>query len=64
MEIMKSHGTCCFCGDTLDYMNSHNPYPACTVNDARCCAECNARIVIPARIITARLIAYEQQKAR
>ena len=46
---MERNGQCCFCGKPYsDYGN--NPAPVDMRENARCCNECNANIVIPARI--------------
>lgn len=43
--------TCCLCGKECDDWGN-NPYPLCAEDDydSRCCDECNAAKVIPARI--------------
>lgn len=47
---------CCLCGkdikaDSIGWDMGHNPAPVCTIENARCCDECNARIVVPYRLI-------------
>lgn len=46
---------CSICGREI-HDEGHNPFPVCTVEDfdSRCCANCNAEIVIPARITATR----------
>lgn len=40
---------CCICGKICtDWGN--NPWPVNTSEDARCCDDCNANIVVPARM--------------
>lgn len=45
-ELVK----CCFCGEIIPEVESNNPWPVCTIDDARCCIKCNWRVVIPARM--------------
>lgn len=40
---------CCFCGVEIDGYGN-NPYPVDKTEDARCCDDCNATVVIPARL--------------
>ena len=40
---------CVFCGDSYEH-GGHNPWPACKVEDARCCTYCNFTVVLPARL--------------
>ena len=40
---------CCICGKEFVGWGN-NPYPVVTDDDARCCDECNAKYVIPARL--------------
>ena len=50
-QTVNQAGTCCLCGG--DYYNfGHNPAPLVDINDtlSRCCSDCNADKVIPARI--------------
>ena len=50
-------GCCCLCGEP--YTNfGNNPWPLIEGEDARCCDDCNATEVIPARL---QLWALEQQ---
>ena len=39
---------CCLCGKLISGFGN-NPWPVDKRTDARCCDDCNARIVIPAR---------------
>ena len=41
--------TCCICGKVFEGWGN-NPYPVVKDEDARCCDDCNAIYVIPARI--------------
>lgn len=41
--------TCCLCGNTFPGFGN-NPWPVDRTENARCCDECNAQKVIPARI--------------
>ena len=41
---------CCFCGTTMREPFTNNPWPACEDEDARCCSDCNAMVVMPARL--------------
>ena len=61
-ERIANH-VCCFCESELEHfglddpdMWGHNPDNACSIEDARCCSSCNARIVIPVRNYTNELI--------
>lgn len=40
---------CCFCGGLFKGFGN-NPYPANKTNGAKCCDDCNAIYVIPARL--------------
>lgn len=40
---------CCICGKTFEGWGN-NPYPVVKDEDARCCDDCNAMYVIPARL--------------
>lgn len=40
---------CCICGNVFIGWGN-NPYPVVKDEDARCCDDCNAMYVIPARI--------------
>ena len=40
---------CCICGKTFEGWGN-NPYPVVKDEDARCCDDCNATYVIPARL--------------
>jgi len=40
---------CCLCTDDCDGYG-HNPYPLVDEEGARCCDDCNAEEVIPARL--------------
>ncbi len=53
---MEDLRKCCFCGKTVHFLKSHNPSPADTRDESRCCLECNYRIVLPARVIIDSLI--------
>lgn len=41
---------CCICGKEFEGYGN-NPYPVCKGEDDRCCDECDAMYVIPARIV-------------
>jgi len=41
--------TCCFCHEELGQFDNHNPWPAATGEDDRCCGYCNCMVVLPAR---------------
>jgi hypothetical protein len=41
--------TCCICGKEFEGWGN-NPYPVVKDEDARCCGDCNAMYVIPARL--------------
>lgn len=51
--------TCCICGGKFKGWGN-NPYPVVTDEDARCCDDCNAMRVIPARL----LALYKKDKDR
>lgn len=40
---------CCICGDTFEGFGN-NPWPIVYDEKARCCDDCNATVVIPARL--------------
>lgn len=40
---------CCICGKEFEGWGN-NPYPVVKEEDARCCDDCNAMYVIPARL--------------
>ena len=44
---------CCLCGKEIEskdkYSYGNNPYPVCTIENARCCDECDKKIVSPYR---------------
>ena len=42
---------CCFCGKECENEFGNNPAPVNNDPNARCCNECNDKIVIPARIL-------------
>ncbi len=46
----KENPKCCFCGKECENEWGNNPAPASTDSNAKCCNECNATIVIPARL--------------
>ena len=61
-ETIRKH-VCCFCEGELEHypgqdpsMWGHNPDNACSIEDARCCGSCNARIVMPVRAYTSYVI--------
>jgi hypothetical protein len=45
---------CCLCGEEIPVVNGwaegHNPDPLAIGEDDRCCSDCNATKVIPARL--------------
>ena len=41
---------CCFCGNVIEDGFGNNPEPAHFGTFAKCCDECNLKIVIPARL--------------
>ena len=47
---------CCLCGKEIEPTNSftygNNPFPVCTIENARCCDECDKRIVGPFRYLS------------
>lgn len=47
----RKTGVCCLCDGRYERWGN-NPYPLCAETDleSRCCDECNARKVIPARM--------------
>ena len=47
---------CCFCGKPLGEYDRNNPDPACTLDNANCCRNCDERIVLPARIAITKII--------
>lgn len=58
--------TCCLCGRSMHPTQSHNPYPlrpfswyTPEVVEGRCCSECNALYVNPARMA---LIGYTEKE--
>ena len=46
---MKEEHICCICGKEFKGYGN-NPYPVNKEEGARCCDECNDKVVIPARI--------------
>lgn len=50
---MENKFLCCLCGHAFTGFGN-NPWPVNNDEDARCCDECNAFVVIPARIRMAR----------
>ena len=48
----KKTGDCCLCDGRYERWGN-NPYPLCDEHDheSRCCDDCNARKVIPARMV-------------
>lgn len=46
---MEREYVCCICGKAFTGWGN-NPYPVVKDEDARCCDDCNAMYVIPARI--------------
>ena len=44
-EIVK----CCLCGRKVEMWQSHNPWPIVDDEESRCCGDCNANQVLPAR---------------
>ena len=63
IEERIQKNVCCFCEGELDHVDGqtpetwgNNPDNACSVENARCCDECNRSIVIPVRICTNRII--------
>ena len=45
----KERIECCFCHESVPVWQSHNPDPADTREESRCCDDCNWGIVLPAR---------------
>ena len=54
--MYKDEVECVFCHNSIKNMDSHNPDPACTIENARCCEWCAQHIVIPARVAVSRII--------
>lgn len=49
--MANSVSCCCFCGkEIVSPIDTNNPYPACTEEEAVRCQECNEQIVLPARM--------------
>lgn len=46
---MENEFVCCICGKTFTGWGN-NPYPVNEQEGARCCDDCNALYVIPARL--------------
>ena len=46
----EGHCFCCFCGEVMREPFTNNPWPANADDEARCCSDCDAMIVIPARM--------------
>ena len=40
---------CCLCGREIKWWQSNNPWPIVDDEDSRCCSDCNAYQVLPAR---------------
>lgn len=40
---------CCLCGREIEWWQSNNPWPIVDDEESRCCGDCNANQVIPAR---------------
>lgn len=55
---MTKKTKCCICGKEIKEPYTNNPWPVVKNEDARCCAECDRNVVIPARIKEH----YEQQR--
>jgi len=51
--------TCVLCGNPYDGMG-HNPEPLISYDAGRCCNQCNAEKVIPARL----MVIHEQMRDR
>lgn len=52
---------CCFCGTPIpDVLQQNNPEPLVPFEKGRCCSDCNATRVIPARL--AELDPYDGQE--
>lgn len=47
IQVQDENFTCSICGREVEGEYSHNAWP---INDGRCCIECNALKVMPARI--------------
>lgn len=50
---------CCFCNRAFKGWGN-NPYPLNKDEKARCCDDCNANLVVPARLYLAQLHAREK----
>ena len=46
----RAHGSCCICGGELGQFGGNNPAPLMSMDEGRCCNDCNAMFVIPARM--------------
>ena len=49
IKEMEEGRLCCICGAPIEGFGN-NPYPCVSIENARCCDECNQNVVIPARI--------------
>lgn len=61
-EESVKHDNCCFCGIKIGTRNSHNAWPLDSIG--RCCNDCNASKVIPARITLADKVEKEKELIR
>ena len=52
---MKQSFTCSIC-EQKTHGFGNNPDPVVTIPDKRCCNDCNSKYVIPARLMTLRMI--------
>ena len=48
----EKNPVCCICGKECENKWGNNPYPVVNEEEARCCNECNEKVVVPARIIS------------
>ena len=58
--LVKRVGTCSICSETYEGLG-HNAEP---VNSGRCCGDCNALVVVPARIERRRAARSAAQEPR
>ena len=42
---------CCFCGKECENQWGNNPWPLAKDEETKCCSDCNALYVIPARML-------------
>lgn len=60
MNVNKNKFQCCICGMWVVGEYGNDPWPVDKHPEHKCCDECNANVVVPARL--ARIIAKNYKK--